>query len=111
MSWYDFNSSKNSTTLSVVLHYQDTSYQITSGVTVPECNQSTIDIDFNSNDVVTSITHYNDFGTEEEFNSVEDLLDYIQDNWEEVSENEVSSLRPIIKELDFSKIFKTRKVA
>ncbi len=109
MSWYEFNS--NLTQLSIVLHYKDTSYQITPGVTVPECNQSVIDIDIDSNDIVTSMTHYNDFGAEEEFNSVKDLLDYIQDNWEEVLDNELNSLRELIQELDFSKVFKTRKVA
>lgn len=112
MSWYDFStySQKNKTKqLSIVLHYKDTSYQITPGVTVPECNQSSIDIVYDENDIVLSLEHYNDFGAEEDFTSVEDLADYITDNWEEESDDNISSLELVLQELDFSKLF--RKVA
>lgn len=71
---------------------------------LPDTKWDMVEITYKDNKVI-KIKHYNDFGIPQEFKSYDEMMNYINENFEGDMQ-ELEDNMPRIKALDYSKVFK-----
>ena len=98
---YDINYiNKDYKELEITLKLEDTSFDIGQILPVPDCKQNTIRIEINRmTDKIKSFEHYNDYGVEIDFITIDEVIDYVDKNYNDDDGDDLIEVLEELKEL------------